>query len=342
MAKAAAKKAQKIPLAIRLKAWWEGYDANELAALQKPEILEKKSEPKVESRKHNPALDAPTPLQGEDPSSLAQMEEELVDHWDPSRIDVAQLIWGRGYCGPGGPEYVIAISKLLALSPEMSMMHLGAGLGGPARALAEEFGVWVTGFETSEALVKTGMELSTQAGLAKKAALSYLNLNADKPFDRRYDRVFADSFISLATDKLGVLKKVESCLKPEGMVLLTDYFVSSESATQKEQYQEWIAHEPRRILPATHDSFVAQLNQADYLVRVDDDLTHEYVGLIDKAWAGADRVVLALFNEPGQAHLANVLLKEAELWNKRARLLRSGLLSYRRILLAKNEKKVIR
>ena len=83
-----------------------------------------------------------------------------VDLWDAKRVNISQYIWGEGYCGPGGPEHIVSMSKLLALSPKMSMMCLGAGLGGPTRTLADKFGVWVSGYEESEHLVEAGNELS--------------------------------------------------------------------------------------------------------------------------------------------------------------------------------------
>src|SRR5690606_2650960 len=109
-----------IPLSLRLKAWWEGYDAEELARLS---LKNSPAEPEPRAvAKEPPAQTILTPLQGE----TTGKPELPVDPWDSNRIDVAQLIWGRGFCGPGGPEHVVAISKLLTLTPEMSMMHLGA------------------------------------------------------------------------------------------------------------------------------------------------------------------------------------------------------------------------
>lgn len=328
----AVKKPTKIPLSLRLKAWWEGYDPADLAKRMgnKPAAPARAPEPEEETSA--PVL---TPLQGE---AVGRPEHNLpIDPWDENRIDVAQLIWGRGFCGPGGPEHVIAMSKLLTLSPEMSMMHLGAGLGGPARTLAEHFGVWVTGYETSMSLVAAGNEMSTMAGMAKKAPLAYLELDTNKPFERKFDRVLVDNFLSLVTDKAELMERIQPSLKPDNLILITDYFLTSERSLAHSAFHEWHSSEPRRLNLVTVEELRETLTSQGYNIRVDDDLSLEYVSLVEQTWTGADKIVAELYAQPGQQHLVNIVFKEAELWSRRARLLRGGQLSYRRLLASRRD-----
>lgn len=331
---ASKKPSVKIPLSLRLKAWWEGYDAEELAQLK---LKNAPSASEARTAAKEPVVPIITPLQGETTGETSgKPERELpVDPWDENRIDVAQLIWGRGFCGPGGPEHVVAISKLLTLTPEMSMMHLGAGLGGPARTLAEAFGVWVTGYETSTSLVAAGSELSAMAGMAKKAPLAYLDLSSPQPFDRKYDRVMIDSFLSLVEDKEELMARVEESLKADGFCLITDYFLANNQSSGQPTFQEWAAGEPRNLTLVRVEELRDILQRCGYHVRVDDNLSSEYVSLIDQTWAGADKIVAELMAQPGQSQLVNVVFKEAELWARRAKLLRDGHITYRRILAAK-------
>jgi len=324
-------KSAKIPLSLRLKAWWEGYDAEELARLRlKDEDPSSDGKPAAKE----PVAPIITPLQGET-SGEPPKPELPVDPWDENRIDVAQLIWGRGFCGPGGPEHIVAISKLLTLTPEMSMMHLGAGLGGPARTLAEAFGVWVTGYETSTSLVAAGSELSAMAGMAKKAPLAYLDLESPQPFERKYDRVMIDSFLSQVGSKQELLAQVEDSLKADGLCLITDYFLANDQTLSHPAYRDWAAGEPRSLTLVQVEELREILQRCGYHVRVDDNLSNEYVSLIDQTWAGADKIVAELMAQPGQNQLVNVVFKEAELWARRAKLLREGHITYRRILAAK-------
>ena len=49
----------------------------------------------------------------------------------------------------------------------MSILDLGAGLGGPARTLVEKLGLWITGREISAELARAEIDLSIAAGMAK-------------------------------------------------------------------------------------------------------------------------------------------------------------------------------
>ncbi len=117
---------EKLPLKLKLKAWWEGYDRDEYAAIRADEA--ESNDVKGQG--------APTSTPGSAPTKGKNAVDDLpFDPWDEERIDIAQYIWGDGFCGPGGAEHIVSMSKLLALSPEMSMVILGGGLGGPARSL---------------------------------------------------------------------------------------------------------------------------------------------------------------------------------------------------------------
>jgi hypothetical protein len=47
------------------------------------------------------------------------------------------------------------------------MLLLSAELGGPARALAEKFGVWITAYESEELLAALGLEQSMLSGISR-------------------------------------------------------------------------------------------------------------------------------------------------------------------------------
>lgn len=321
-----------IPFSIRLKAWWEGYDPEHLMPHQDAATASTPSR-----QDHTPPDDIDvalqeTPLQGVDATS--------IDPWNEQRIDIAQLIWGRGYCGPGGPEYIIAMSKLLAMTPELSMLHLGAGLGGPARTLAEHFGVWVTGLEPSQSLAQAGNHLSTMAGMIKKAPVQQLDLTQENPLIRRYDRVLVDGYLAQRPNKAEALAMIDAALKPEGLVLITDYFLVDDGSVANADYRDWLQGEPRQLNLVTAPEFVEAATKAGLGVRVNEDRTEEHIDLIKKAWAGADKLVADLLQQQGQEHLTKIVLKEAELWSKRVKVLTGGQLQFRRILAAKKEKGV--
>src|SRR5262245_57107937 len=108
----------------RFLAWWEGYELPE-------------PEPQPESPMHRPFpnLAMPEPP----PAAIAPL--------DHATVRIAQQIWGEGFSRPGAEAAILTLVKPFALDPSMTVMDFGAGLGGGTRAVSNEFGVWVYGFE---------------------------------------------------------------------------------------------------------------------------------------------------------------------------------------------------
>lgn len=311
-------KNKKLPLGLRLKAWWEGYDSDEVKKRYVSALPDEPEEPADKGKKAEEKAPAAEPPKTN--SGLA------VDPWDSKTIDIAQYIWGKGFCGPGGPEYIIGLSKLMALSPEMSMIQLGADIGGPMRTLVDRFGVWITGYEHQEALVKAGNELSKMQGLAKKAILQHYDPHGEnfKGFDRKFDRAMAKEALCFIENKQQVIDAIEDKLKPGGLILITDYVLGHDAATAKDSFKNWKVGERDNPYPVMADELVDMLKKARMQVRVSEDISIQYVEMINKAWRGADKIAAQLAKQEDGAHMIQILMKEAEYWTRRKKLLEHG------------------
>ncbi len=253
--------------------------------------------------------------------------------WDDKRLETAQLIWGDGYCGPGGAEYVTSMSKLLGMSKEMSVAVIGAGLGGPSRVLAEEFGAWITGYEESEKLVTKGMELSTKAGLESKAPIQHYDPANDEPFDRAFDRAYSKEALYTVEDKPKLLKNIFTNLKDSGLFLINDYTLGSAEALTNKDVQKWLRQEPVQPFPIPSASMAKILTDSGYMLRVNEDITDSYIEMIAKSWAGADKVIETLSQQKGdQSAQIQSIIKEAEFWMLRSKILKEGHLRVWRFL----------
>ncbi len=67
-----------------------------------------------------------------------------------------------------GAEATVELAELAALREGERVLDVGAGLGGPARFIAERFGVDVTGVDVTAAFVERAEELTRDAGLADR------------------------------------------------------------------------------------------------------------------------------------------------------------------------------
>ncbi len=328
MGMTAASKDVKVPLKTRLKVWWEGYDMDDVEARLRA----------IESRR---AEAEPVAAPVNDPPPA--VDQDLpVNPWDDKRIEVAQYIWGEGYCGPGGPDHIVGMSKLLALSPKMSALVIGAGLGGPSRVLAQEFGVWITGVEGSDKLAAAGMELSIRHGMAKKAPIRAFNAEEPEDFERNFDRAFAKEALYTVQNKKGLIKQIGKSLKSDALFLITDFFLADGGKAAAEEVRNWKEKEAPTPYLTTAEDVIDMLEASGFSIRVNEDISDQYISMISKAWADADKVVAHLMaqGEDGK-QLVDVLMHEAEHWSDRSKLLEQEFLQIYRILAVKKASKTL-
>lgn len=296
-----------------MKAWWEGYDTDDI----KKRLKERQPDlPPAEEQKEAPK----------------KISVDTLDPWDEETIDIAQYIWGKGFCGPGGPDYIVALSKLLALSPEMSMLQLGASIGGPARVLVERFGVWITGYEESATMVDKGNKLSKMAGLERKAMLNQYDPENVEDFDRKFDRALSKEALFTIQNKNNIIAKIEDKLKPGGLFLMTEYVLGSDAVMGKDRYKEWVVGERHHPYPVLAEEMVDLVKKNNLQVRVSEDISMQYIDMINQAWAGADEVAAKLAKQDDGTQKIQVLMREAEFWTRRKKLLESGDLKLWRIV----------
>lgn len=289
-----------------MKAWWEGYD---------PDEIQKRLQERT-----------PIPETVEKPAATPKsaITIDTLDPWDEETVDIAQYIWGKGFCGPGGPEFIVSLSKLLALSPEMSMLQIGAGLGGPARVLADRFGVWMNGYEASKTLVDKGNKLSKMNGFEKKAVLEQYDPEEFESFDRKFDRALSKEALFTIRNKHNIIANIEDRLKPGGLFLMTEYVLASDATVGKDSYKEWVSGERQKPYPVLAEELIDTVKANHMQVRVSEDISMQYVEMINQAWTGADEVAAKLARDDDGTQKIQILMREAEFWTRRKKLLESG------------------
>src|SRR4051794_33650709 len=181
----------------RFKAWWEGYDL---------------TSPEVESPPPEPVLAVPTTVEAASP--LPPLEQP--------HIKVAQQVWGDGFTRPGREASILTLVKPFALDPSMTVMDFGAELGGGTRAVSNEFGVWVNGFEPDPVLAAGGQELSVKKG-AKKAEVKHCTMADFQPKAATYDCIFSSEALYIVQEKEKLLTSCERALKARGQIAFTDF-----------------------------------------------------------------------------------------------------------------------
>lgn len=68
----------------------------------------------------------------------------------------------------GGAEATSALLEKLSIRPDMEVLDIGSGIGGPARMIAGRYGCHVTGVDLTPHFVETARALSTMCGMADR------------------------------------------------------------------------------------------------------------------------------------------------------------------------------
>ncbi len=253
-------------------------------------------------------------------AELAEDEEQEPRVWPPGRIALTDRLWGEGFITPGGAEYVIDFIQLLDLSEKKGLLNVGAGLGGPARTMAKEKGVWVTGLEALEELVEAGMERSVMAALARKAPITHFDPEKLSLREKSFNAVVAFEGFYAIRDKERLFKAFEQCLRSDGDLLFTDYVLADDREPDA-KVKQWFANEPVRPRPWSIKHTVSFLGGLNFEVRVAEDITADYRR---RALAGWFAFVETLTKDELTPVFAADVFDECDSWLHRMDALDSG------------------
>jgi len=115
-----------------------------------------------------------------------------------------------------------AFYSWLMLAPQLHVLEVASGSGGPALYLARKHGCRITGIDINE----EGLNTARQAALAAKIAnADFQPANADQrlPFDAEtFDAIVCIDSMNHFRDRLGVLREWHRVLKAGRRILFTD------------------------------------------------------------------------------------------------------------------------
>ncbi len=227
-----------------------------------------------------------------------------------------QRIWGEGFTSPGGGFHILDLVKPLDLQADRNLLHFGAGLGGPARLLAETFNVHATGWEPHRELaVATHGEIRAYDPkvMADEADV--------------FDYIFAKEVFFKLADKDSLLEILAGKLAERGQMLFTDY-VLAEDGRNDPAVQAWLGAEPVPRFPISLDEHLAMLERHALSVRSSEDMTSTHSQMVLRGW---EYFLESLLEEkPDSTQLAS-LQAELEVWARRMQAMESGKLKVYRV-----------
>ncbi len=242
--------------------------------------------------------------------------------WSTARLVLAQDLWGDGFLNPGGSAEVLRLAAPIGLNESMSLLFVGAGVGGPPQSLSNEHGVWVASQESDPTLLPLARErlLHSRALVAKRTTAEAWHPDAPRFRKRGFHHVIAlDALREGATHT--VLSALSQAIKPGGQMVLQELVADGPLDPADPAIVAWCRLERRRPeLPA--EAFISEtLQRLGVEVRVAEDQSSRHVGLVVQGWKG---VIRGLKGARPPADYAVALVDEAELWTRRIGLIHAG------------------
>lgn len=121
-----------------------------------------------------------------------------------------------------GRKATIELAGALKLGPDIHVLDVGCGIGGPSRFIANEYGCRVTGIDITEAYCQAAQMLAERVGLSNLA--TYQQGDAcDLPFpDASFDVVWTQHISANVPDKAAMYQEMFRVLKKGGSLAVYD------------------------------------------------------------------------------------------------------------------------
>ena len=321
-----------IPFQVRFEAWWQGEKVEDVLKRH----LESLGGTDDDGAAANTAMgdggpNAGPAQTGDEASAEQENPEDEIEVsdgiWSTRRIEVAELVWGKGFTSFGGRDHGVKAVQSYNITSAMTLLVLGAGLGGPTRAIAAKFDAWVTGLEHSQLLAKQGMQQSVDAGMSKKAPINHADFENLDFKENSFNCVYAKEALFTVTNKQGLLEGVHKALKYDGPLLITDY-MTGEDAENSAELAAWMESEPIQPQLWTREQTEETLRQLMFDDRVIEDVTDIHRKEIHKAWA---KFAHGQADSGIPSKLRPIVDAEAERWTRLVAALDSGALRLVRI-----------
>jgi SAM-dependent methyltransferase len=207
------------------------------------------------------------------------------------------------------------------------MLDLAAGLGGPARTIAQAFHIRVTGLERDYDRARQGNAMSSALGASHIVRITNRDPESIELDAARFDCALGREATFAVIEKERFLRVAAQSLRTHGQIVLTD-FVLDRSAGERDELVSWREGLPRRTSLWTAAQYADCFKSLGFGLRRAEDISSFYRRQIVAAWVRYLRTGDIRRLDTPQVES---VLTEAEACRRTVAALESGALKYYRL-----------
>lgn len=290
----------------RFRAWWEGDEFDEAAALAAIEA-QLSDEAANDANVENQLFDEPT--------------YEL-----PARLQALAALWGDGRVRPGDATADALEPARLGIAANGVLAVLGPGLAAPVVALADAYAGRIEVFEWREETLDALKHAVAKANLNDRVDIARIDLEAHVFTPAAFDGLVSTDDFAYCSYPPHLAQQVMKALKP-GACAIVETYVGLRGEELATAFASSFAEPQIRA----HGDLLQFFADAGLALERDEDLTDEFLATARGAFkALGDRLTQGGGLEPAAAR---ELAWEAEAWRMRLKLLAQRRLERRRFTL---------
>ncbi len=176
-----------------------------------------------------------------------------------------------------GLAAIEAALDVLDLGPVKHVLDVGAGLGGPARVLAERAGCKVTAVELQADLNAMATELTERCGLASVVEHRCADIFDLTPEQDRFDALVSWLCFLHIDDKPALLAQCRRLLKPGALIYIEDFTLNSPPSSRE---SELLAQEVYCRSLVSSSDYAALLEQNSFKLLDQHDMTQAWTEFV--------------------------------------------------------------
>jgi SAM-dependent methyltransferase len=142
------------------------------------------------------------------------------------QLDIVSALLGESY-HPGGLNLTRRLASMVGLQAGMRVAEMASGPGTTAMALAEEFGVRVTGLELGAGSATRAAEAARTRGLSERVSFVVSDAEAVPLAEASVDAVFCECAFCTFPDKAQGAGEMARVLVPGGRVGIADVVIEA-------------------------------------------------------------------------------------------------------------------